>query len=264
MKDQLTVLKQTELCGRQFQVYGTADEPLFLAKDVAEVLNLTNVTDMVSRVDEDELAKLNLGSRQGETWFLTENGLYEVLMQSRKPIAKQFKKGVKQILKEVRTKGGYMTVRPDETPEEIMARALMLANDTLARQQERIAQLNAVASRQTLQIEAQEATIREQAPKVAYHDTVLSSESTYTATQIAKEFGWGAQTLNRKLYHLKVQYKLKGQWLLYANHANKGYTRTSTITFLGSDGEPRSRQITEWTEKGRKFIHSLLKEHRLV
>lgn len=71
-------------------MYGNAELPLFKAKDVAEWLELTNVSDMVSRVDNDEVTKLNLGSLEGETWFLTEDGLYEVLMQSRKPQAKQF------------------------------------------------------------------------------------------------------------------------------------------------------------------------------
>ena len=132
--NQIEVLKQTELCGRQFRVYGTPTEPLFKAKDVAIMLGLTNQREFVTRVDEDERCKLNL-PRQGETWMLTENGLYEVLMQSRKPIAKEFKKGVKAILKEIRTKGGYMTARQDETPEQIMARALVLAKDTIDRQQ---------------------------------------------------------------------------------------------------------------------------------
>lgn len=82
------VINRSTLLGREIDVYGTTEEPLFKAKDVAEWLELTNVTDMVSRIDEEELTKFNLGSRQGETWFLTEDGLYEVLMQSRKPIAK--------------------------------------------------------------------------------------------------------------------------------------------------------------------------------
>ena len=105
---ELKVLNEQEVLGKQFKVYGTPEEPLFLAKDVAEWLDLTNTTDMVSRVDEDEVTKLNLGGLQGECNFLTENGLYEVLMQSRKPIAKQFKKKVKEILKTIRKTGGYL------------------------------------------------------------------------------------------------------------------------------------------------------------
>ena len=101
-ENQIEVLKRTELLGQQFNVYGTLEEPLFKAKDVTDMLGLTNPREVMSRVDDDERCKLNL-PRQGETWMLTEDGLYEVLMQSRKPIAKQFKKGVKgipQILKQ--------------------------------------------------------------------------------------------------------------------------------------------------------------------
>lgn len=126
------VLKQTELLGQQFEVYGTPQEPLFKAQDIALMLSLKNTSDMISRVDEEERSKLNLG-RQGETWMLTENGLYEVLMQSRKPIAKQFKRGVKAILKEIRTNGGYVATQADDTPELIMARALQVAQSTIER-----------------------------------------------------------------------------------------------------------------------------------
>lgn len=97
------VCKQ-EVLGREFKIYGTIEEPLFLAKDVAEFIEHSDVSKMMKSVDEDEKVKnivRTLGGNQ-EMWFLTENGLYEVLMQSRKPIAKQFKKKVKEILKSLR------------------------------------------------------------------------------------------------------------------------------------------------------------------
>lgn len=97
------VCKQ-EVLGREFKIYGTIEEPLFLAKDVAEFIEHSDVSKMMKSVDEDEKVKnivRTLGGNQ-EMWFLTENGLYEVLMQSRKPIAKQFKKQVKEILKSLR------------------------------------------------------------------------------------------------------------------------------------------------------------------
>lgn len=106
--NEIKLLNEQEVLGKHFKVYGNADNPLFMAKDVAEWIELSNVTDMVSRVDEDEVTKLNLGGLQGECNFLTEDGLYEVLMQSRKPIAKQFKKRIKEILKTIRKSGGYV------------------------------------------------------------------------------------------------------------------------------------------------------------
>lgn len=99
MKEQIEVLKQTELLGQQFNVYGTLAEPLFMAKDVAGWIEHSNVTEMLRFIDDDEKLTstiLRSGQRR-ECSFLTEDGLYEVLMQSRKPIAKQFKKGVKEI-----------------------------------------------------------------------------------------------------------------------------------------------------------------------
>lgn len=107
--NEISVISKSNLLGKEIDVYGTVENPLFKAKDVAEWLDLSNVSDMVSRVEDEEVTKLNLGSLEGETWFLTEDGLYEVLMQSRKPIAKQFKKGVKNILKTIRKTGTYTT-----------------------------------------------------------------------------------------------------------------------------------------------------------
>ena len=107
------------------------------------------------------------------------------------------------------------------------------------------------------QNQLQSEVIKEQAPKVEYYDDVLNSTSTYTATQIAKEFGWGAETLNRKLKEKGVQYKQSGQWLLYAKYQDKGYTKTVTRQYTGTSGKIHTSQQTVWTESGRHFIHSL-------
>lgn len=111
--NELKVLSEQEVLGKQFRVYGTAEEPLLLAKDVAEWIeyDASSVNKMITNVDDDEKVRKNVPTLGGiqESWFLTENGLYEVLMQSRKPIAKQFKKEVKEILKTIRKHGIYAT-----------------------------------------------------------------------------------------------------------------------------------------------------------
>jgi Rha family phage regulatory protein len=136
---------------------------------------------------------------------------------------------------------------------QTLSEALMLA----AEQTKQLEQ--AKAEKQLLEAKAheQERVIQEQAPKVEYYDDVLNSTSTYTATQIAKEFGWGAETLNRKLKEKGVQYKQSGQWLLYAKYQDKGYTRTVTRSYTGTSGKIHTSQQTVWTEPGRQFIHSL-------
>lgn len=121
----LQVLEEREVLNQGFKIYGDVENPLFLAKDVAKWIDHSNPTEMLRGVDEDE--KLNstiLSAGQNRTMtFLTEDGLYEVLMQSRKPIAKEFKKQIKVILKSIRKHGAYMT------PEKI--EQVLLNPDTI-------------------------------------------------------------------------------------------------------------------------------------
>ena len=258
MEADIQILQQTIFLDKVLTVYGTMEDPMFCAKEVADWLGLSNPTDMISRVEEDERSKFNLG-RQGETWFLTEDGLYEVLMQSRKPIAKQYKKGVKGILKTIRRTGGYIATKADDTPEEIMARALLVANDTLSRREQRIQQLEHETAVLTERNEVLVAEGERNAPKVEYHDQVLMSQSTYTTNQIAKEMEMSGITLNKKLALMGVQYRQSGQWMLYSRFQNKGYTKTHTYTYTRSSGETGTKLQTVWTEKGRKFIHEMMK-----
>ena len=157
MANQIEVLKQTELLGQQFEVYGTAQEPLFLAKEIAKVIKHSDVSTMMRTVDDDEklIQTILVSGQNREVWFLTENGLYEVLMQSRKPIAKQFKKGVKAILKEIRTNGGYIATRQEDTPELIMARALQVAQSTIQKHQQQLQAAQATITHQSEQLKAQ-------------------------------------------------------------------------------------------------------------
>ena len=247
------VLKQTELLGQQFAVYGTPQEPLFKAQEVASMLSLKNVSDMIQRVDEEERSKLNLG-RQGETWMLTENGLYEVLMQSRKPIAKSFKKGVKSILKEIRTNGGYIATQPEDTPELIMARALMVAQSTIEKNQRKLQAAQAVITHQSEQL-------KEQAPKVEYTDNVLNAATTYTSTQMAKELNLRtAEQLHAILKSWGVMIRQSGQWMLAAKYCGQSYTKTRTHPYTKQDGTQGTNSITVWTERGRWFLHQVFEQ----
>ena len=130
---------------------------------------------------------------------------------------------------------------------QTFADALLLA----AEQQK---QLESLAEQNKLQTQQ----LKQAAPKVEYFDKALSSTGTYTATRIGKEFGWGAETLNRKLKEMGVQYKQNGQWLLYARYDGKGYTKSISRTYTKSDGTTGSQMQTVFTEKGRLFIHNLL------
>ena len=215
----IQVLSETELLGHKFTVYGTAENPLFLAKEVAEVLNYSesNSNKLTNLVESDEKVRNIITTPGGnqEVWFLTEDGLYEVLMQSRKPIAKEFKKGVKEILKAIRKTGGYIATKSDDTPEEIMARALTIAQATLAKREERLKQLEAQAEQQQVTIEIQTEEIKKSAPKVSYYDNHLQSVNTQTSTQAAKQIGMDAEKLHKKLKEIGIIYRQSGQWILH-------------------------------------------------
>lgn len=167
MNNEMTVINETEIMNKRFRVYGTFENPLFLAKDVAEWIEHSDTSTMLRSVDEDEKVTNNvctLGGNQN-AWFLTENGLYEVLMLSRKPIAKQFKAEVKKILKELRMKNSRVP--------QTFAQALRLA----AEQQE--------------MIEAQQVLIEAQKPKVEFYDCVTGSDDTIDMAEVAKVLNCG-------------------------------------------------------------------------
>ena len=249
---QIQVLKSQELLGQQFTVYGTAEEPLFLAKDVAEMISVRNHRDLLMRIDEEEkIVGLTdtLGGSQTTT-FLTEDGLYEVLMQSRKPIAKKFKRGVKEILKEIRKTGGYLATTPEDSPELIMARALQLANVTIEKYKQQ-AQLSEST------IEAQQEQIKELEPLADYTKNVLQSTETYTMTQVAKEFGYSAITFAKKLKDAGVLFQQSGTYMLKSKYQSKGYTKTRTAYFTHNNGTMGSKTSLVWTELGRQFLYAL-------
>jgi Rha family phage regulatory protein len=109
-----------------------------------------------------------------------------------------------------------------------------------------------------------EQRVAEYEPKVSYVDEILSSKGAVTVTQIAKDYDLSGQELNKILHKEKVQYKLNGQWLLYREHQGKGYTKSKTNDFTHSDGRKGVRMDTRWTQKGRLFIHEILKSKGIV
>lgn len=255
MTQQIEVLKQTELLGRQFEVYGTPAEPYFLAKEVAQIIEHSNHRMMLEGVDDDEKG-VSIAYTPGgpqKMWFLTENGLYEVLMQSRKPIAKQFKKGVKAILKEIRTTGGYLATQAEDTPELIMARALQVAQSTIERHANQLKAANETIAEQQEEIKA----LKRDSD---YLNTILNSKGTVTTTQIAQDYGYSARSFNARLKEMHIHHKVNGQWILYAPYIGKGFVQSKTISFLHKDGRQDTKMHTEWTQRGRLFLYDALRE----
>lgn len=151
--NEIKVINKSMLLGKEIDVYGSVDEPLFLAKDVAEWIEHTQPSKMVETVDEDEklMGTIFLSGQNREVWMLTEDGLYEVLMQSRKPIAKQFKKGVKEILKTIRKTGSYSVSKPLSQLE-----VLQMAVNQMVEQEKRLSGVERLALEQKERLDKME------------------------------------------------------------------------------------------------------------
>ena len=272
--NEINVMCKSTLFGKEVDVYGTTEEPLFLAKDVATWIEHTDVSTMMRTVDEDEKVSLtnpNNACGGQNAWFLTEDGLYEVLMQSRKPIAKQFKKGVKTILHEIRTKGGYITATAQDTPEVIMARALKIADDTIRRNEQRVRELEEKTAAQACEIDSKNkeivslsTAITEMRPKVSYVDMVLQCRDTVQTTIIAQDYGMSAKAFNILLRNMRVQRKVGTTWVVYGKYLQCGYVQSKTFTYQHKDGTTGARTYMEWTQKGRLFLYETLKSRNIL
>lgn len=255
--NEIKIINKSTFLDKEIDVWGSVEQPLFRAKDVASWLLIKNVSDLVKRVDNDEVHRFNLGSLQGETWFLTEDGLYEVLMQSRKPIAKQFKKGVKAILHEIRTKGGYIAPSVNDTPEAIMARALKIADETLKRNEQRVRELEAQTEQQAQTIGIQQKELTVAAPKVKYYDDTLASTDCLTTTQVADDLGISARALNQQLSNAGIQYFQSGSWHLKGKYREWQLASTRTYNYIKGDGSAGTKVNLVWNQRGKRFILAL-------
>ena len=101
--------------------------------------------------------------------------------------------------------------------------------------------------------------ITEMLPKVSYYDQILQSNATMTVTQIAQDYGMSAIKLNLLLSDMKIQHKMRGQWILYGQFLTGGYVHSRAVDIVRSDGRHDVKYNTEWTTKGRIFLYEALK-----
>ncbi len=140
------------------------------------------------------------------------------------------------------------------TPEQVFARALKLADQTITK-------LNTDNAILQKKVESQKQIIGEMKPKADYTDLILNNKGLVTITQIAKDYGMSGQKMNDLLHKYGIQYKQSGQWLLYKTYHDKGYTHSTTVNIIRADGRTDVKMNTKWTQKGRLFIYNLLKQN---
>lgn len=219
-------------------------EPWLVGKDVAQALGYSNprkaLADHVEEEDKGVTKCDTLGGVQ-EMTIINESGLYSLVLSSKLPRAKKFRRWVTaEVLPAIRRTGGYRM--PKDYPSALRALA-DAEEEKLALRAENEQQRQAIAEFQPLR---------------QYIDTILSSTGAIATTQIAADYDISAKQLNKILHEEGLQHCVNGQWILYRRHMGKGYTKSETIPITRSDGRTDTRIYTKWTQKGRILIHEIL------
>lgn len=220
----------------------------FPATDVAKNLGYSKPHDAIKRHCKElgttfHGVRYPSGTKQKK--FIDEGNLYRLITNSKLPEAEKFEAWVfDEVLPDIRKHGMYATPQTVESMLSDPDTAIQLLENYKQEKNQRL---------------IAEQRLKELEPKATYYDVVLQNKSLVTIGQIAKDYGMSAQALNKLLHELKVQYKQSGQWLLYSNLHDKGYTHSSTTEIEHKDGSRSIRMNTKWTQKGRLFIYGLLK-----
>lgn len=254
MENQMQIFSNEEF--GEIRTAGTPDNPLFCLADVCKALEL-DASQVMKRLDDGVVTIHPIIDKLGRTQnanFVNEDGLYDVILDSRKPEAKKFRKWItSEVLPSIRKMGGYMT------PEKINE----LFNNPDAIIKLCLEWKAALAEKQELRniVDMQAVEIAELMPKANYYDVILQSNEALPISVIAKDYGYSAKKFNALLSEMRIQYKLKsGVWLVYQNYAKDGYTCTKTFSL--DDG--KSITHTYWTQKGRLFLYDELKRRGII
>ncbi|EFM25920.1 BRO family, N-terminal domain protein [Peptoniphilus duerdenii ATCC BAA-1640] len=232
-------------------------EPWFVGKDIAENLGYSNSSKAVINhveTEDKQFIMLDLADSQNgnvpkgqtKTAVINESGLYSLILSSKLPQAKKFKRWVtSEVLPSIRRHGMYATDELLDNPDLF----ILVLEELKRERQEKL-----ILKQQNLEMK----------PKASYYDIVLSCKEAVAITVISKDYGWSARKMNKKLHELGVQFKQGNIWLLYQDYAEEGYTCTKTYSFNKGNGEVGTKIHTYWTQKGRLFIYNLLKSEGYV
>ena len=237
---------KNEQFGRIRTMVDEKGEPWFVGTDVAKMLGYNQSDKAILRhTDEDDRMKCtvtdNLGRGQN-TFVINESGLYSLILASKLPQAKAFKRWVTaEVLPQIRKTGGYIPLKDKDGREltdlEIMCRAMEIMQKSIEQKEQLIADLQ---------------------PKADYVDEVLDSVDCLTMTQVAKGLGMTVHDLTTRLLQDGIIYLQSGQYMLYAPFARRGLAATRTHTHHDLFGTVHTRTYLVWTEKGKHFIHELI------
>lgn len=237
---------------------GGSENPMFCLTDVCKALDLS-AKEVNRRLSKEVVSKHPLETAGGtqQALFVNEDGLYDVILDSRKPEAKAFRKWItSEVLPSIRKSGGYIAAQPDESPEAIMAKALRIADETLQRREQQLQMLQS----ENEELHKENVKI---APMAEYTKEVLQSNTTYTLTQVSKDLEF------RSVYAFldwakdrEILYRQSGQWMPNSKYSDKGYFKTRTAKFVKSDNTVGTSMSTVVTEAGRMWLHGLMEKEQ--
>ena len=234
-------------------------KPYFVGIDIAKALGYKRPKDAVSAHCKGAV-KYSLPTNGGKQLFnvIPEGDIYRLIIRSKLPSAEKFESWVMdEVLPQLRQTGSYsMTKQDSYMIEDPIERAKRWIEE-----QEEKKMLEKENKKLLQDTKIQQQVIGELQPKADYTDIILKSNSSMNVSQIAKDYGISAKKLNSILHDLGIQYKSNGQWLLYSNYHDKGYTKSETGTY---DNGNQTYVHTKWTQKGRLFLYELLKKNDIL
>lgn len=227
-----------------------AGEPWFVLKDCMSILDLGNPTETVKMFDKDEFSTTevidSIGRRQ-QTYIISEPGLYRLVMKSRKPEAKEFQRWVThEVLPQIRRTGGYIPTSESESDEDIMARAVLVAQKTIKQKNQQIAE--------------QQTRIVELEPKARFADAVAASDGTCLVGELAKMLRQNGMDIGQnRLFRL-----LQADGYLGKSGSNRnvptqramdlGLFRIKETTVTHADGHTTVSRTPKVTGKGQRYF----------
>lgn len=227
------------------------DEPYFVGKDVAEILGYSDSSSAVSKnVDNEDRTTLLLeqaGSNyKSKTTIINESGLYSLILKSKLPSAKKFKRWVtSEVLPQIRKHGMYATDELLNNPDLLIEVATKLKEE------------------RTLRLVAEQKAAEMQ-PKADYYDRILNNKGLVTVSTIAKNYGMSAVSFNKLLHELGIQFNQSGTWLLYSKFQDKGYTHIEPFDYEDKNGNRQVKTRMKWTQKGHIFLYETLKKNNYL
>lgn len=225
-------------------------EPWFVGKDVADILEYQNGSRDVNRhVDDEDKQKQMIfdGTQKKETILINESGLYSLILGSKLPSARKFKRWVtSEVLPAIRKTGAYMT-------NEVIEKALTSPDFLI--------QLATELKDARTELADAHHVIETMQPKVSYYDVILNCRDLVPTTVIAKDYGMSARKFNLLLHELGVQFRQGSRWFLYSKYEGFGYTQSKTDSYNKPDGTQGCSTRMCWTQKGRMWLYGFLKDH---